>query len=138
VSSVFYLDQTVDPRELVARLRKLAGVLKEMDPDQFRQVIVWLRNVIKRKLSGTLQKEVDHVLYETDPREVEKMITNIERSLDEMKKQATLEGKHAGKVEGKVEVARNALKKGISVDDVAEITGLAPETVLKLKKELEN
>jgi hypothetical protein len=39
---VFYLDQTVDPRELVARLRKLADVLKGMDPKQFRQMMVWL------------------------------------------------------------------------------------------------
>jgi predicted transposase/invertase (TIGR01784 family) len=42
------------------------------------------------------------------------------------------------KAEGKVEVARTALKKGFSVDDVAEITGLSREAVLELKKELEN
>jgi hypothetical protein len=62
VSSVFYLDQTVDPKELVARLRKLASVLKGMAPEQFRQVMVWLKNVIKRKLPKPLQKEVDRVL----------------------------------------------------------------------------
>lgn len=36
------------------------------------------------------------------------------------------------------EVARAALKKGFSVDDVAEITGLSREIVLELKRELEN
>ena len=36
------------------------------------------------------------------------------------------------------ETARAALKKGFSIDDVAEITGLSKETVLELKKELEN
>lgn len=142
VSSVFYLDQTVDPRELVARLSKLADVLKEMDLEQFQQVMVWLRNVIRRKLPGPLQEEVDRVLEETGPQEVEKMITNIERTLDEMKRQALMEGelkgKADGKIEGKVEVARAALKKGLSVDDVAEITGLSMETVLDLKRELEN
>jgi hypothetical protein len=30
------------------------------------------------------------------------------------------------------------LKKGFSMDDVVEITGLSRETVLELKKELEN
>lgn len=43
------------------------------------------------------------MLEETDPREVEKVITNIERTLDEMKKQALLEGVMRGKAEGKVE-----------------------------------
>jgi predicted transposase/invertase (TIGR01784 family) len=147
---VFYLDQTVDPGELVARIRKLADVLKGMEPEEFRQVMVWLRNVIKRKLPGLLQEEVDRVLEETEPREVDKMITNIERTLDEMQRVAEargkiegkiegrVEGKIEGKVEGKVEVARAALKKGLSMDDVVEITGLSMETVLELKRELEN
>ena len=77
-------------------------------------------------LPGPLREEVDRVLEENDPREVEKMITNIERTLDEMKRQAL--------VEGKVEVAKAALRKGFSVEDVAEITGLSRETVLELKK----
>jgi len=142
VSSVFYLDQTVEPRELVARFRSLAGVLEGMTPEQFRQVTTWLRNVMERKLPGPLREEVDRVLEENDPREVEKVITNIERTLDEMQRAARIEGKVEGKIEGKiegkVEVARAALKKGFSVDDVVEITGLSRETVLELKKELEN
>ena len=43
-----------------------------------------------------------------------------------------------GKLEGKLEAARSALKKGFSLEDVAEITGLPLETVLKLKAELSN
>lgn len=69
------------------------------------------------------------------------MIT-IERTLDEMKRAAEArgmeKGQAKGKLEGKVEVARIALKKGFSINDVAEITGLSMETVLELKKELEN
>jgi len=103
VSSVFYLDQTVDSLELVVRLRKLAGVLKGMTPEQFRQVTVWLKNVIKRKLPVHLREEVERVLEENDPREVEKMITNIERALDEMKRQAVMEGVLRGKAEGRAE-----------------------------------
>uniref|UniRef100_UPI003898F5AB hypothetical protein n=1 Tax=Desulfofundulus luciae TaxID=74702 RepID=UPI003898F5AB len=115
MSSVFYLDQTVDPLELVVRLRKLAGVLKGMTPEQFRQVTVWLKNVIKRKLPVHLREEVERVLEENDPREVEKMITNIERALDEMKRQAVMEGVLRGKAEGeargKVEAKQDAICK---------------------------
>jgi predicted transposase/invertase (TIGR01784 family) len=43
-----------------------------------------------------------------------------------------------GIAQGKAEVARAALRKGISIDDVAEITGLPREAILELKRELEN
>ncbi len=78
------------------------------------------------------------------------MITNIECALDQMQQQALLEGgkrgktegkiegKSEGKIEGKVEVARTALRKGFSVDDVTEITGLSKETVMELKRALDN
>jgi len=59
-----------------------------------------------------------------------------------MKRQALLEGelrgKAEGKIEGKVETARVALKEGLEVDVICRITGLPMETLLKLKKELEN
>ncbi|MBF7081980.1 Rpn family recombination-promoting nuclease/putative transposase [Desulfallas sp. Bu1-1] len=40
--------------------------------------------------------------------------------------------------EGKVEVARTALSEGLDVDVICKITGLSRETVLELKRELEN
>ncbi len=48
------------------------------------------------------------------------------------------EGRLEGKLEGKLEAARNALKKGLSIEDIADITGLDLEAVEKLKKELAN
>ena len=56
-------------------------------------------------------------------------MTQIEQWLRE---EGKLEGKIEGKLEGQLEAARNALKKGLSFDDVAEITGLPKETVQKL------
>ena len=56
-------------------------------------------------------------------------MTQIEQWLRE---EGKLEGKIEGKLEGQLEAARNALKKGLSLDDVAEITGLPKETVQKL------
>jgi predicted transposase YdaD len=53
-------------------------------------------------------------------------------------KEETAEAEARGKVEGKVEVARTALGEGLDVDVICKITGLSRETVLELKKELEN
>jgi hypothetical protein len=52
--------------------------------------------------------------------------------------EAATEAATRATTEVKLETARAALKKGFSIDDVAEITGLPNETVLELKKELEN
>jgi hypothetical protein len=51
---------------------------------------------------------------------------------------AKLDGIIEGKLEGKLEDARKALKKGFSLEDIAEITGLPLETLQKLKAELTN
>ncbi len=49
-----------------------------------------------------------------------------------------LEGIVEGEAKGKLEAARNALKKGLSLEDIAEITALPLETVQKLKTEIFN
>ena len=101
VSSVFYLDQAAGPLEVTGRLRMLVDILKGMTPEQFRQVTVWWKNAGVRKLPESLREEVDRVLEKTKPREVENMVTNIERALDKMKRQAKVEGKAEGKAEGR-------------------------------------
>jgi predicted transposase/invertase (TIGR01784 family) len=44
------------------------------------------------------------------------------------------EGRAEGKIEGKIEIALLAIKKGLSVDDITDITGLDKSTILELKK----
>jgi predicted transposase YdaD len=86
------------------------------------------------------------MLDETKPQEVTKMISNIERALDKMQKQALLEGKAEGLLEGKAEgalegkadTARAALREGLDVGMICKITGLSNKAVLELKRELEN
>ncbi len=58
--------------------------------------------------------------------------------VEKAKQEGVLEGEAKGKLEGKLEAARNAVKKGLSLEDIAEITGVPLETVQKLKAELLN
>ncbi len=39
-----------------------------------------------------------------------------------------------GKIEGKIEVAKNSLKAGVSIDVIAQITGLSHSEILQLKE----
>lgn len=47
------------------------------------------------------------------------------------------EGIKKGKIERDIEIAKNALKKGFSIEDIVELTGLQQETVLKLKEKMD-
>jgi predicted transposase/invertase (TIGR01784 family) len=44
-----------------------------------------------------------------------------------------IEGEREGKIKGKIEVARNALHKGLSIKTIAELTGLSEKEIEKLK-----
>ncbi|WP_419215248.1 hypothetical protein [Wolbachia endosymbiont of Rhagoletis cingulata] len=45
-------------------------------------------------------------------------------------------GHQKGKIEGKIEVAKNSLKAGVSIDVIAKITGLSVDEIVQLKKEI--
>ncbi|WP_026896032.1 hypothetical protein [Clostridiisalibacter paucivorans] len=61
------------------------------------------------------------------------MVYNLERTLDDIKQEGILEGrlegKKEGKREGKIEVAKKLLKKGLSIEEVLEITELDIEKI---------
>ena len=42
------------------------------------------------------------------------------------------EGKIEGKVEGKIEIARNMKEKGYAANDIAELTGLSSDEIVRL------
>jgi len=65
-------------------------------------------------------------------------VLNMTQIEEWIREEGKVLGKAEGKAEGKLEAARNALKKGLSIEDIAEITDLPLETVQKLKAELSN
>ena len=54
--------------------------------------------------------------------------TRINSALEKGKR----EGKREGKIEGKIEDAKKMLKKGLSLEDITEITGLSSDEIKKL------
>ncbi|WP_338834358.1 Recombination-promoting nuclease RpnD [Moorella humiferrea] len=149
IAGVFLLDQKMRPEELVGRLQKLAGILKRLTPDEFRHITSWLKNVVKTRIPEDFREKVDRILDASNPWEVERMIYNLELTLEEMQRQALLKGKMEGKLEGKLEgelegelkgkreVARNLLLLNIDIDTIIKATGLDPEEINALKKQLE-
>jgi predicted transposase/invertase (TIGR01784 family) len=56
----------------------------------------------------------------------------IDTSFEEGKEEGKLEGKVEGKIEGKTEMARELKKQGISIDIIANASGLSKEEIEKL------
>ena len=64
-------------------------------------------------------------------------MTQIEQWLrEEGREEGLKEGLKEGEMKGKLETVRNALLKGITPEDVADITGLSLEKILEIKREL--
>ena len=63
--------------------------------------------------------------------------SSIEYAQDEGFKHGEAKGKAIGRAEGKkeqkIEIAKNMLKKQMSIQDIADITGLSPEEIESLK-----
>lgn len=134
IASVFVLDQKMGKGEIVKRLKRLAEWIKGIEKDEFRVLKTWLEHVLLKRLGESQRKEAVELLSTNDPREVEKMIYNLELALEEMQEQAMKDGKR----EGEMKDARNALIEGIEPTIVAKITGLPLETIQKIKIELAN
>jgi predicted transposase/invertase (TIGR01784 family) len=62
-----------------------------------------------------------------------KYYRDLKNSLDTAREEGLAEGLEKGKIEGKIDVARQALMKGMSVKDIADLTGLTKEQIERLK-----
>ena len=74
--------------------------------------------------------------YVSEIFEEERRLNEQATTFNEGKRQGREEGREEGEKNKAIEIARNGLRKGLSVDDVAEITGLSIEEVVSLKENL--
>ena len=81
------------------------------------------------------QKQLEEILSDEGIVEVLEMRlkTKLDKNtaLDNAKKQGLEQGLEQGLKQGKKETAKNMLKKGFSINDIIEITGLTEEEILK-------
>ncbi|WP_419214805.1 Rpn family recombination-promoting nuclease/putative transposase [Wolbachia endosymbiont of Rhagoletis cingulata] len=89
--------------------------------------------------------EKDLVAYEERVMDLQKEAAILEQKLDDAKQEGRQEGRQKGrqegiqighqkgKIEGKIEVAKNSLKAGVSIDVIAQITGLSLDEIKQLK-----
>jgi predicted transposase/invertase (TIGR01784 family) len=119
---------------VLRRLNTAFRIGSRLTTDEQLQLKNWVLDVLLKKLTGKFgeseTREIERI-FET--KGAEDVTYAIERAIDEAVRRSKREGKNEGKAEGKIEAAKIALRKGFSVKDVAEITGIDEETVRKLQ-----
>lgn len=140
VSAVFLLDQEIGALALVERLKNQLELLKKLTPQERDVFLNWVTKIIIRGVPQEIKEEVNRLLEEN--KEVETMVYNLEVALKKEFSQRELKGKHEGKQEGveetKRDIAKKMLKKGLSVDEVAEFTSLSEAEIDSILFEISN
>jgi predicted transposase/invertase (TIGR01784 family) len=118
-------NKTVD--ELETRFEKWLYVLRNLHkldriPDKLKEKIferVFETSEIARFTQDQVRSYEDSLKYYRD----------LKNSIDTARE----EGEIKGKIEGKIEIATKALKKGLTVKDIIELTGLSEDEIKKIK-----
>ncbi|KAA8675272.1 Rpn family recombination-promoting nuclease/putative transposase [Clostridium sp. HV4-5-A1G] len=96
VSTIFLLDKEISKEDLMKRLRLTAYVLKKITPEQFDVLKIWLKSIMKPRLDNESKVKVE----ETSQGEVDSMMSNLGKTIDNIIKEGRKEGEKEGKKAG--------------------------------------
>lgn len=137
IGSVFYLDQVRDTKQFLNRWSKLFQHLNALNESDLRKFYHWVERIFLQRFPKEHRTEHWNTLKKGITEANPAMLTNFERMLDkyieekleEGKLKGRLEGRLEGETAGKMKVAKELLKRGMSLSEVAEITELDPEKI---------
>ncbi|MCL6592114.1 MAG: Rpn family recombination-promoting nuclease/putative transposase [Firmicutes bacterium] len=131
IGTVFLLEQAKDVKEIMKDLLGIGPILRKFDAKSFQLFASWLKVILTARLPEKAKQEIIKILEESRPEEAEKMVTNIEKIIEE----GLMAGKMEGILEGKMEDAKKMMTKNMPEDLIIEITGLSVEQIRKIKSE---
>jgi hypothetical protein len=145
IGGVFLLDQNVAPEVYHQRMISMTPIFKQYGKPVLELFFNWFVKVICRDLSRENKAEILLELEKLNLEEAEQVVSNMARTWRKMYDDALLAGKLEGKNEGKLEGerktalkhAKSMLSKDMNEELIAEITGLTPEEIRKLRMEAE-
>ncbi|MCT4618363.1 MAG: Rpn family recombination-promoting nuclease/putative transposase, partial [Marinisporobacter sp.] len=133
VSSIFLLDQDVAIEEILKRLKLIGRILRKKESKEQIQVFNrWMINVFKNRFDEKIGEHIYKALEETNHMEVEEMISNLGRKIEE-------EFKHReekGKIQERVEIAKKLLLIGVDIPTIIKATGLTNDDIEKIKSQM--
>lgn len=133
MAAIFMMEQSRQQQEIIQNLHLLAEKIRGWEVSRYRLFSRWVAAFIGSDLPEAERHHVVELLDQTDPEEVELMISNVERVMKEAYKKQRFEGKLEGKLEGKIEIARNMLQHGESMERIKQMTGLTDEQLASIQ-----
>lgn len=130
IGALFLVD-TSDRERLAPLVRELVDLFKEEQPEVYKPFVRWLYS----HFADPVPEWVTEISQLTEvPTLLATTIKKWEKDLiQEGLHKGKLERKREGKLEGKREIARNLKRKGLSLTEIAEVTGLSVEEILTLR-----
>ena len=130
-SIIFLLDQKLNPREFLERIKEIALFFDSLSDTERKAIKNWLKNTLSDDVAETAIE-----ILESKREEVENMVARNAFMIEEMKEEAEGKGFEKGKIEGKIEIAKNLLDI-LDDETIATKTGLDIEVVLRLRRKEE-
>jgi predicted transposase/invertase (TIGR01784 family) len=84
------------------------------------------------KLLELSEDEENRMIYEAEVKQQRDDRARMRGALEQGIAQGRAEGRTEGRIEGKIETAKKLLKRKLSIDEIAEDTGLPREEIAKL------
>ncbi|WXR62504.1 Rpn family recombination-promoting nuclease/putative transposase [Peptostreptococcaceae bacterium AGR-M142] len=150
VSTIFYLDKEDNIELIVKRLETIKGVIKRLQIDKKKNLLRWIKNVIVENTSLDNKEKLIELIDETiETQEVDMMISNMGRVINEGLEaklaEGIMKGKLEGRLEGKVEgfeehsiiTAIEMLQDNMNIELVAKYSKLKISKVKDIKNNLE-
>ncbi|QEK11324.1 Rpn family recombination-promoting nuclease/putative transposase [Crassaminicella thermophila] len=145
VSSVFLLDQDVEIEEIIKRLKLIGRIIRSnATKEQEKSFRSWLLNIFKNRFEGDKRDNIYKLLTEVSEMEVDDMVSNLGRKLEEEFKhrekkgiqRGIQRGIQQGIQQGKKEMVKNLLLLGVDIEKIIKASELSKEDVEKIKREM--
>jgi len=119
VAAVIYLEKQRNAAQLEEAITKIIDMLKHEELIDVKQFSFWVKRMLTFPEKDTLVDEI-------------KDITEVKPMLTKIAEQLRAEGEARGKAETLRETAKKMREKGISIEQIEEITGLTREEIERL------
>ena len=130
-AAIFMLDQKVHYIEFINRLKEIVLTFDKLTENDKMKLRNWLRNVIDEEFKAKFK--IDEIIT-AKKQEVEKMTSNISRTLREEYERNKREGLKEGLEQG-ILLTKKVLKlsmEGVAIDEIAKLCEITEEKVKEI------
>ncbi|MCQ4088788.1 Rpn family recombination-promoting nuclease/putative transposase [Saccharibacillus sp. JS10] len=129
---IFLVEQNPGAVPFTNQLRKSSQMLKNLNPELFQLFKSWFKMMNPKET-----QQIGHILDEyQDPKGADQMISNLTKALRDEYYEMRRQGRTEGETEARLDIARNLLQEGMSVEQTARLAGLDITEVQRLENNL--